>query len=143
MPYRYLEEIALADAAFEAWGGSLEEMFVSAADATLNIMIVDLAAIRRREYRHFRIQEAQLDMLLFQLLQELVFYKDAEQLLLLVQTVRIEKERNGWTAFVEVAGEPIDPARHELIVDIKAITLHRLKVEENPQGWSATVTVDV
>jgi len=143
MPYRYLEDIALADAAFEAWGRSLEEMFVSASDAVINIMVRDLAAIRRREYRHFRIQDAQLDMLLFQLLQELVFYKDAEQLLLLVQTARIQKEENAWTAFVEVAGEPIDASRHELVVDVKAITLHRLKVEETPRGWSATVTVDV
>ena len=143
MPYRYLEDIALADAAFEAWGGSLEETFVSAAAAAVNIMVRDPAAVRRREYRHFRVQDAQLDMLLFLMLQELVFYKDAEQLLLLVQAVRIEKEEGVWTAFVEAAGERIDPGRHELIVDIKAITLHRLRVEETPPGWSATVTVDV
>ena len=143
MPYRYLEDIAIADAAFEAWGGSVEEMLITAASATLNIMVGDLSAIRLREYRHLRIEDPQLDMLLFQFLQELVYYKDAEQLLLLAQNVRVEENEKGWTAWFEVAGEPIDPQRHDLIVDIKAVTLHRLSVKKTAEGWSATVIVDV
>jgi SHS2 domain-containing protein len=143
MPYRYLEDIAIADAAFEAWGTTIEEMLVSASNATLNIMVGDLASIRLRQYRHFRIDEDQLDMLLFQLLQELIYLKDAEQLLLLTRTIRVEQSEDRWTAYIEVAGEPIDPLRHDLIVDIKAITLHRFSVQRTSEGWTATVIVDV
>ena len=143
MPYRYLEDIAIADAAFEAWGGSVEEMFVSAAEAAVNIMVGSLSTIRLRQYRHFRIRDSQIDMLLFQLLQELIYYKDAEQLLLLVRNVRIEQDEEEWAALIEAAGEPIDPQRHDLAVDIKAVTLHNLNVRQTPQGWAATVTVDV
>jgi SHS2 domain-containing protein len=143
MPYRYLEDIAIADAAFEAWGDTIEELFVSASHATLNIMVNDLSAIRPSQFRHFRVEETQVDMLLFQLLQELVYYKDAEQLLLLVRSVRINQGESGWTAFVEVAGESIDPQRHDLIVDIKAITLHDFDVRQTEKGWTATVIVDV
>ncbi len=143
MPYRYLEDIAIADAAFEAWDENIEEMLVSAAKATLNIMVGDLSAIRLREYRHLQIEDQQLDMLLFRLLQELVYYKDAEQLLLLIQNVQVEEHEEGWTADVELSGEAIDPQRHDLIVDIKAITLHRLSVQKTSKGWSATVIVDV
>ena len=32
--YRFRGDVALADAAFEAWGETLEELFVAAADAT-------------------------------------------------------------------------------------------------------------
>jgi len=143
MPYRYLEDVAIADAAFEAWGGSLEEMLTSASDATINIMVSNLASIRPRQYRHLRIKENQIDMLLFQLLQELIYYKDAEQLLLLVRNIRIEQHDADWSAFVEVAGELIDSERHDLIVDIKAVTLHNFNVLQTAQGWKATVTVDV
>ena len=143
MPYRYLEDVAIADAAFEAWGGSLEEMLMSASDATMNIMIGDLSRIRPRQYRHLRIKENQIDMLLFQLLQELIYYKDAEQLLLLVRSIHVEQHDTDWSAFVEVAGEAIDPERHDLIVDIKAVTLHNFSAVQTAQGWKATVTLDV
>jgi len=39
MPYRYLEDIALADAAFEVWADSLEELMIEAADAAVNVMV--------------------------------------------------------------------------------------------------------
>ncbi len=84
MPYRYLEDIATADVAFEAWGDTLEEMFVAAADATMNVMVSDLDTIARVEYRTLQATAEELDMLLFELLQELIFYKDAERLLLRV-----------------------------------------------------------
>jgi len=143
MPYRYLEDIAIADAAFEAWGETLEQTFISASDAMINIMVGSLEAIRPRQYRHFRIRDTQPDMLLFQLLQELIYYKDAEQLLLRVQSIRIERQKEGWAAFVEAAGEPIDRGRHDLIVDVKAVTLHRFSVRQTDEGWRATVIVDV
>jgi SHS2 domain-containing protein len=143
VPYRYLEDLAPADAAFKAWGETLEEMLLSASDATLNIMAGDLQAIRPRNYRQFRLEEAEIDMLLFQLLQELIYYKDAEQLLLRVRSVQMQRSDSCWRALVEAAGETIDPERHDLIVDIKAVTLYRLQVRQIPNGWEATVVVDV
>jgi SHS2 domain-containing protein len=143
MPYRYLEDVAIADAAFEAWGNCLEETIVSAADATINVMVGDLSSIQKRQYRHLKVTDTQIDMLLFQLLQDLIYYKDAEQLLLRLQTIRLQKEGTRWTAYAELAGEPIDTRRHDLIVDIKAITLHRLEVKQNETGWTAQVVVDI
>jgi SHS2 domain-containing protein len=143
MPYRYLDDIAIADAAFEAWGKTAGEMLVSASDATVNIMVKDLDVIRYRHYRHLQIAEKQLDMLLFQLLQELIYYKDAEQLLLRVRNIRLEQQDGFWVAFVELAGETIDPDRHDLVVDVKAITLHQFDVQQTASGWIASVIVDV
>jgi SHS2 domain-containing protein len=143
MPYRYLDDIAIADAAFEAWGKTAEEMLVSASDATVNIMVKDLDVIRCRHYRHLQIADNQLDMLLFQLLQELIYYKDAEQLLLRVRNIRLEQQDGSWVAFIELAGETIDPDRHDLVVDVKAITLHQFDVQQTMSGWIASVIVDV
>ena len=73
-PYRYLEEIATADVAFEAWGATLEEAFLAAADATLNTMVEDIGTVAQREHREISISADALDLLLFELLQELVYH---------------------------------------------------------------------
>jgi SHS2 domain-containing protein len=143
MPYRYLEDVAIADAAFEAWGPTPEEMLTAASDATLNIMVGDPGAVRERECRKFQVEDAGMDMLLFQMLQELIYFKDAERLLLRVRKVQLRQCPGIWTAIIEARGETIDPDRHDLIVDIKAVTLHRLQVEQTALGWTATVVVDV
>jgi SHS2 domain-containing protein len=143
MPYRYLEELAIADEAFEAWGNTVEEMFYSASDALLNIMVNDLDTVEPREGRQFGVEAGEIDMLLFQMLQEFVYYKDADGLLLRAKSFQIVQQEDGWNALVEACGELIDPERHDLIVDIKAVTLYRLKVEQTRRGWVATVVVDV
>ena len=40
-------------------------------------------------------------------------------------------------------GEPIDPVRQRLRVDVKAVTLHRFKLEKNAGGWDAFVILDI
>lgn len=142
MPYRYLEEIAVSDVAFEAWGATIEELLVAAADATVNTMVDDLASVADRERRPIHIKEKELDMLLFQLLQELIFYKDAEQLLLRVSKVRVLRRKENYELSAEAFGEKLDPEKHELLVDVKAVTLHRFRVERSFRGWDATVILD-
>ena len=143
MPYRYLDEIATADAAFKAWGDTIETMFSAAADATLNVMVSELDTIAPIEHRTLEVAAEELDMLLFQLLQEIIFYKDAEQLLLRVAGIRIEKKDGQLLLTAEVSGEALQPKKHDLIVDVKAVTLHRFKVEETSRGWEALVILDV
>jgi SHS2 domain-containing protein len=143
MPYRYREDIATADVAFEAWGHNLEEMFVAAADATMNVMITELSTIARVDRRTLRVVAEEVDMLLFELLQELIFYKDAERLLLRVPEVKIEEKSGEFWLSAEAYGEELDPGKHDLIVDVKAVTLHRFKVGRMAGGWEALVILDV
>src|SRR4029434_5629316 len=91
MPHEYLEEIGMADIAFEATGRDLAELFSDAADATTNVMIDNTEAIQPRETREIELSNDKLDMLLFDLLQELIFLKDAERLLLRMRQLEIEK----------------------------------------------------
>jgi SHS2 domain-containing protein len=142
-PYRYLEEIATADVAFEARGATLEETFLAAADATLNTMVEEIGTVAPLERRVFSVAADSLDLLLFELLQELVYHKDAERLLLRIRDVRIEEAGSGYRLHAEAIGETIDSGRHSLLADVKAVTLHRLVVERTPDGWRAVVVLDV
>ncbi len=143
MPYNFLDDIAIADIAFEAWGETLELMFDSAADATMNVMISDLESIRPQVERGIDVEADTIDMLLFSLLQELIFFKDAERLLLRLGDLRIEHGDGAYSLKATARGEEIDPARHDMIVDVKAVTLHRFRVEQTSRGWEATVILDI
>lgn len=141
--YRFREDIAMADAAFDAWGATLEELFVAAADATTNTMAENLEAIASRQRRLIRLEEQSADLLLFRLLEELIFLKDAEGLLLRVPVARISQRGSSLVLEAEACGEPLDPRRHHLRVDVKAVTLHRLRVERSAVGWEASVVLDI
>lgn len=144
MNYRYLENFATADVAFEAWGETKEEMFAAAVDATLNVMVDDLDSVADREHITIHAEADAVDLLLLRLLQEVVYYKDAEQLLLRAVTVRIEQRgEDDFVLEAEACGETIDPDRHELHVDVKAVTLHHFQVERTAQGWMARVVLDI
>lgn len=143
MPYWFLDDIATADIAFEARGVTVEEMFSSAADALMNVMVSDLSTIDRRDRRILRLQSDAMDMLLFELLQELIFYKDADLLLLRVPQIGIRWEKGRFYLEAQAWGEPLNPEKHDLVVDVKAVTLHRYRVEQTPSGWEATVILDI
>jgi SHS2 domain-containing protein len=143
MPYTYLEEIGTADIAFEATGLDLPELFTDAADATTNVMIDNIEAIQPRERRQIELSNDKLDMLLFDFLQELIFLKDAERLLLRMRQVQIAKKDE--TCFVKATaeGEPLDAERHHQRADVKAVTLHDFFVERTEVGWKARVLLDI
>ena len=143
MPFEFHDEIATADVAFQAWGQTVEEMFVSAAEATMNVMVADLEKIEPRESREIEISSDAVDMLLFNLLQEIIYFKDAEQLLLRIENVEIGYVDGLYLAKATGRGEQIDPERHELIVDVKAVTLHMFKVEQTTRGWETFVILDI
>ncbi len=141
--YRYLEDFATADIAFEATGRSLEEVFTAAADATMNVMIESLDSIEEESTRAIELQNGQLDMLLFDLLQELIYYKDAEQLLLRIKGIHIGQEKEAHRLRATAAGERLDPRRHEQRADVKAVTLHHFTLERIDDGWKALVILDI
>ena len=143
MPYKFLEEIGTADIAFEATGRDLPELFMAAADATMNVMIDNLDAIEPHETRHIELVNDKLDMLLFDFLQEFVYFKDAERLLLRVQEALIHENDGKFFLKAKTAGEPLDSARHHQRADVKAVTLHDFSVEKQDDGWKATVLLDI
>lgn len=141
MSYKFFSDIAIADVAFEATGKTLEEMFESAALAVTNTMVKDLKSVRHRVKKKISVKDEKVDMLLFNFLQELIFYKDSKKLLFSKFTVKIKRKPFQVSCIAE--GEELDMKRHELLVDVKAVTLHKFEVEETNKGWRAQVILDI
>jgi SHS2 domain-containing protein len=143
MPFRYREDIATADVAFEAWGETREELFISCSAALLGTMTAAPEEVARQEGLAIRLEHEELDLLLWSFLQELIFYKDARRLLLHADRVRIEERDGLFSLEAVVSGEQIDAGRHRLLVDVKAVTLHRLQVAFRDSLWRSVVVLDV
>ncbi len=143
MSYEYLDDIAIADIAFVAHGKTLEELFTSAFDATLNVMVENIDSIQKNITRKMEILSETINMLLFRFLQELIFLKDAYQLLLRISCISISTDSSTYALKAELYGEKINRERHVLSVDVKAVTLHLFEVKETKSGWEARVVLDV
>lgn len=143
MPYRYLEDIATSDVAFEATGADLPEVFTSAASAAMRVMVEDLSTIRKLTEVPVELSGSELDMLLFGLLNELVYYKDARRLLLVVDSISVDDRGPVFKLKATLKGEELDRKRHPLKADVKAVTLHRFSLERTKEGWKATVVLDI
>ena len=143
MRYHYLEEIGTADIAFEATGRDLPELFTAAADATINVMIDNLDAIESREARKIELSNDNVEMLLFDFLQELIYFKDASRLLVRARETHIDQKGETYFLKAKVAGERLDDTRHQQRADVKAVTLHGFSVEKQDSGWKARVLLDI
>jgi SHS2 domain-containing protein len=146
MPYRYLDDLTVADVAFEARGSSLEELFTAAWEATLQVMIENPNSLGKVESRNIALVESSLDLLLHNFLQELIYYKDADGLLLRIEDCRI-RWVEGRSKFARLdargRGQTIDPKVHRLGTDVKAVTFYRFDLARENRGWRATVVLDV
>jgi len=144
MPWEYLEDGVTSDVTFRAWGRDLDELFTAAADATAGTMVEDPAGTIEAAVRlPITTEGPALDLLLMRFLDEMIFYKDARGLILRAGNVRVAGAGNRYTVEAELYGEPIDPAKHALAADVKAVTLCGLRVEHADSGWQAQVTLDV
>lgn len=143
MTYRFLDDIATADVAFEAVAATREELCSACAEALLATMVHEPERVERRQELAIAVTATELDLLLYALLAELVFFKDARRLLLHADEVRIWQSGEEWQLAALGRGEAIAADRHRLLVDVKGVTLHRFAVEQRDDLWLATVVLDV
>jgi len=144
MPFRYLDQLTAADVAFEAWGATIETMMLAAAEATVRVLVPQAESIRPCRRQQLAGTADDLDMLVFGFLEDIVFRKDAEKVVYRVRELRVDRQPDGgWRYQAWAEGESLDPKRHDVGVDVKAVTLHRFAVTRDRQGWRTTVVLDV
>ncbi len=143
MGYRFLEDFSIADVVFEVDSKTLNGLFGYASDALVNTLIKNVKDIKLKNKKSFKVNGDSLDLLLVEYLNRLIFYKDTEQLIFREAVINVEKDSDSWRADCDLRGEKLDPKRHEMSVDVKAATMHMLKLEENKSGWSARVVLDI
>ena len=140
MTYKFIDHTA--DVAFEAKGKTLEELFNSCALAVEQTMVKDLKTIKHKERKLIKLKAKNPEELLFNFLQELIFLKDAKLLLFSKFKIKI-KQNEDYELKAEAYGEKLNPEKHELLVDVKAVTYHSYKVEKIKNYWKTFIILDV
>jgi SHS2 domain-containing protein len=114
-----------ADMGLKAYGKSLEEAFANAAYGMFSI-IAGLHEVREVESRRVEVNAADMEGLLFEWLNSLLYFFDVEMLLFR----RFEIIEFGEGRLVaECFGEKYDPSRHHLKTGVKSATYHMLEVD--------------
>lgn len=143
MAYKFFDDVSIADIEFEANGKTLKELFESAAHALMDVHIKDSRKLDKNYYIKIEKEAENIEMLLFNFLSELVIIKDVDRILFSKFDAKIIPENKKWKIFCDCYGEKIDFEKHELLVDVKAVTLHKFKIEETKNGWRARVVLDI
>lgn len=138
MPFKFNEDIAIADVAVEVWANTIEELFCDSALAISEVM-VDTATVEPRIEREIYLSSSSLDMLLYDFLSEIVYLKDAQSLLFSKFEVKI----NDLNLESKLWGENIDREKHSLRIDVKAVTLYRFNLYFENGLWRAEFVLDI
>jgi len=138
MPFKFNEDVAIADIAVEVWANTIEDLFKDSALAVSEVM-VDTKTVEPRIEREIILNSDSIEMLLFDFLSEVVYFKDAERLLFSkfeVEIVDSNLRGKFW-------GEEIDREKHVLRIDVKAVTLYRFNVRNESGIWRAEFVLDI
>ncbi len=128
-----------ADLGLRVTAPDLNALFTDAAVGLFAMMTDDISTIRPNLTVPFTVTGSDREYLLFDWLRGLLLYADENRVLFCRFAVTVTD--TGLSATAE--GEPLDPARHQLAREVKAITYHGLKVEPTAAGWLAEVIVDI
>jgi len=128
-----------ADLGLRIRAGDLPGLFAEAGRALFSAIVEDLGSVRPASELQLSIEAEQLDHLLRDWLAELLYRFHAEHMLFSQFDVALD----GTALTATARGEPVDPDRHTIEGELKAVTYHGLKVEQEPDGtWLAEVIVD-
>ena len=128
-----------ADIGLRVRAADLGELFADAARALFSVMVGNLETVRPVESVSISLPADDTDALLRAWLAELLYVFQVRRMVFSGFDVNVGPQ--GLEAVAR--GEPIDPARHQTDVEIKAVTWHGLKLERTDGGWLAEVIVDI
>ncbi len=135
--FKYLEDVAIADIAFEAYGKTLNEVFENSAYSFFDITC-NPKTIKPKIKKEIKLENKNEKDLLYNFLSELVFLKDKQ---LIFSKIKVNIKNGRLKAILY--GDKIDPEKQELRNDIKAITFHLFNLEKTKIGYKTTVVVDI
>lgn len=138
-PWVFLDHTA--DVKYIVKGKSLEEAFAFAGIAMFDYL-VPIETIQSRQEKSFEKQTNELGKLLFDYLDELLFYLDTESFLTKeVKQLSITSKEGQYKLSVVIGGDVSDG--YETGGNIKAVTYHEMQINPTPEGYEIHVVIDV
>jgi len=148
-----------ADVGLRGFGKTPEELFAAMAVGMIRLILSPDSQVSHTEERHIEVEGYDPESLMVAWLSELLFQIYSEGFLPGgIQSIKIQEPENvsadsgGYSASAVISGEKFQPETHELVLEIKGVTYHMLKVERldesgrdlDPEAqWYAQVILDI
>lgn len=129
MKFKFLEDMATADVALEAYGKTMEEAYSNAALAMFEVQ-TDVEKVKPSISKDVEIVSESKESLLFDWLSELLYLRDTKSMFFSKFEIKIERNKN-FKLTGKVYGEKIEG--HELRTEVKGVSYQMMKIEEEPE----------
>jgi SHS2 domain-containing protein len=130
-----------ADLGLAIRAADLDDLFRTAAMGLFDCIVANRAAVRVECTEPVHIEADSPPELLRAWLSELIFRSETSHRLYTRFEVRVSAD--GRSLEAEVGGEPIDPNRHMLDHEVKAVTHHGLVLRQDGTEWVAELILDI
>ncbi len=130
------------DTGLELWADSLPLLFVEALRGFTDT-VLQLSKVGSGQRRSFSVRAPELDRLLVQWLEELLYEFEVNALVFSGADVNISEYNGGWELRAIAWGESYNAARHRLKVPVKGVTYHGLSLREDQDTWRGRIVFDI
>jgi SHS2 domain-containing protein len=135
--YRILKRSS--DLAIKVFGKSQEELFGNSAYALFDLM-TDIDNVQVQERLPLEVEGVDRDDLMVNWMRELLYlYQGSGYLLKEFRLDEVKEDR----VRGEVAGEKLDPDRHEIKREIRTVAYHQSRMERTGDQWTAQVIFEL
>jgi SHS2 domain-containing protein len=141
MSYTFLDHTA--DIAVEVSGESIEELFLSSAEAWKE-SVIEQKNISVSNTRNISITGESLEILLVQFLSELNYFLLTKKWLMdSIENLEIKEQNERWHLNAKINGEEYNASKHFIKEEIKAITFHQLEIKKKKNEFSTIIVFDI
>ncbi len=136
--YELLEHTA--DIFIQAYGKTLAEVFENAAVGMFDIIFPTSKVGSIGEFQ-VKLESSDLEQLLVDFLSELLYIYETQNVLF--SSFKVDLDDKKFRLSAQAYGEKIDPAKHEIVDEIKAVTYHMLEFGQANDVYFVKVLFDV
>mgnify|MGYP003575998088 FL=1 len=129
-----------SELAVKVVGASQADLFANSAYTLFDVMVADLDKVDCKEHIPLEVEGTDRDDLMVNWMRELLYLYQGSGYLLKEFQIREVKDT---IVKAEVAGEKIDPDRHEIKQEIGAIAFHKSRMDKTGNQWTAQVIFEV
>jgi len=133
-----------ADVQVRSWGSSLEEAFSQTAYSLMSTITPNLKKIIPKVEREIIVEAEDKEALLFDFLSEFLYIFDVDELVFnQIYVSKIEKFNDNYKLRATLKGEKFDLNKHEIGIEVKAITYSFLNIEEKHKSIIIDIVYDI
>ena len=135
-----------ADIGFRIRAKRLKTLFQKAAESMMSI-IVDPKTVHSNEEVKISVEETVVEDLFLSWLKEILYQVEKEGMVFsrfnICRDNFSHRQAEKYRIYGKLEGERIDPLRHEICMEIKAVTRHGFYLEKRGPYWESKILFDV